>query len=284
MFDLFTASYWRKKWKSAVLASVHNPQNEPRSKGMLIDCGDFQFVVDSRDMFVGKALRDNGAYEVEELQRLRDRVTPQDRVLFLGSHIGAMALPIAQHCESVAMVEANPDTFQLLQANTRLNGITNATPYPYAAGESSGSIRFVKNTFNSGGSKREPKTRRDFYYDDNPETVDVPMVRLDDLFAGQAFDVAVVDVEGSEIFAFQGMPRLLSELRVLIVEFIPHHIVDAAGASVADFLAPLTPHFDKLTVPTQNRSVGRSDMLGVLNDMVAADEMDGGLIFERSAD
>ncbi|WP_200338689.1 FkbM family methyltransferase [Rhodovibrio sodomensis] len=58
---------------------------------------------------------------------------------------------------------------------------------------------------NIGGVKIIPKRRRFYYGDDGIETFTVKCVTLDALLADeQAVDVALMDVEGSEVAALRG--------------------------------------------------------------------------------
>ena len=52
---------------------------------------------------------------------------------------------------------------------------------------------------------------RDYaYFYDSPEIIKVPAGPLDDVLAGQTFDVILMDVDGSEYFALRGMQTLLA--------------------------------------------------------------------------
>ena len=151
-----------------------------------------------------------------------------------------------------------------------------------AANDANETIDFVMNTHNSGGSKRMPKFRDEIYFYDNPTIVTVPAKRLDDILE-HAFDLVFMDIEGSEHFAFVGMQRLLAHAKTLIVEFLPHHLSRVAGITVDDFLAPLTSHFDDLTIPTTRRVVERNDFKSVLQDMYERNQGDPAIVFRKRA-
>ena len=70
----------------------------------------------------------------------------------VGAHIGTLVVPLARHAAHVMAIEANPDTFELLNLNLLLNGCANVEALQLAAGEREGEIEFVQNTSNSGGS------------------------------------------------------------------------------------------------------------------------------------
>jgi FkbM family methyltransferase len=75
-----------------------------------------------------------------------------------------------------------------------------------------------------------------FYYYDNPEIVSVKASSLDAYLEERDFHIVVVDTEGSEYFALQGMQELLSNCRVLVVEFLPHHLKNVSGVTIEQFL------------------------------------------------
>ena len=92
----------------------------------------------------------------------------------------------------------------------------------------------------------------------------------------------LIDIEGSEYFAMQGMTSILGQTKTLIVEFLPHHITNVAGVSLDDFLAQVPEHFTKLTVPTKNATYDRGEGMDVLKRMFVAGEGDDGVVFHTS--
>ncbi|MGC3991702.1 MAG: hypothetical protein QM796_18825 [Chthoniobacteraceae bacterium] len=102
---------------------------------------------------------------------------------------------VSKPCEEVTAIEANQETFNLLQKNALLNVGTNCDLHNIAVSDKAEALDFLASTANSGGSKQRPI------------------------------------VNGSEILALKGMPHLLEQTRVFTVEFIPHHLRDMSGAS-----------------------------------------------------
>ena len=95
--------------------------------------------------------------------------------------------------------------------------------------------------------------RSKMYFYDNPKVTVVQGVRLDDYLNDHDFDLVFMDIEGSEYFAFLGMQDIFAHAKALIVEFLPHHLIQVAGVTVEQFLAPLMPHFRSLTIPGMGR-------------------------------
>ena len=88
-----------------------------------------------------------------------------------------------------------------------------------------------------------------------------------------------MDIEGSEFFALKGMEKTLQRVRSLIIEFIPHHLENVAGVSVANFLAPITFHFDYCYVPSKKIYLTKSEFVGFFEGMYIRGESDDGLVF-----
>lgn len=230
---------------------------------LLVKCEQGLYMVDSEDANVGRHLRQHGNYAIDEINRLKQYITPQSKVLLVGAHIGALAIPLAKVCDKIVAIEANPRTFELLEYNLKLNNISNCTTMNIAASHQEETIEFLLNRENSGGSKRAPKVKKNMYYYDKPELISIKAFALDQYLnqhhqqhlepniEDKPFDVVIMDIEGSEYFALQGMQNILANAHVLAVEFLPHHLKFVSGVTVQQFLSLISPNFDKLTVPSK---------------------------------
>lgn len=238
-------------------------------------------AVDPADRGVGRQLLLHGRYATVEADRLLARVPKDGDVLVIGAHIGALAVAFARHARSVVAVEPNPRSFELLQATVTLNDLKNCELINVAASDQSGTVDMLISTANSGGSKRIPNNPKIVYEYDTPQRISVPAVRLDDILQGRSFHLVVMDIEGSEYFALQGMPAILSTTSTLAIEFLPHHLRDVSAVTVEQFLQPITPHFSKLFIPSKNLAIGEDQFLRVLTHMYERDEGDDGLLFSK---
>lgn len=254
----------------------------PFARAYLVTADEGIFAVPLEDLYVGHHLRQTGKYSAPELDRLRLLCNSSTRLLEVGAHIGAFAIPLAKMCQSVTAIEANPESFELLELNAALNGLTNFQAFNKAAGNSSQPIEFLLSRINSAGSKRKPVISQPDYFYDHPQVMSVESARLDDLLAGQTFDVVLMDIEGSEYFALQGMPRILASAAALQVEFCVHHLKYVAAVAVEDFVSQIQPHFLSLCVPTRNIVVGRERFLAVLSEMFDRGDSDAGLVFFKT--
>ncbi len=90
-----------------------------------------------------------------------------------------------------------------------------------------------------------------------------------------------MDIEGSEYFALRGMPKLLASAHVLSIEFIPHHLRNVSGITVAQLLEQVDPYFTRMSIPTRGVTVGKDRFHTLLQEMYERDESDSGLIFTK---
>lgn len=199
----------------------------------------------------------------------------------MGAHIGALAIPISKLCKKVVAIEANPNTYELLTKNITLNATSNCHAINIAASNKEGTIQFLLNRSNSGGSKRVPKNKEYMYYYDNPEEISVNAFSLDEYLDDHEFDIVVMDIEGSEYFALQGMQEILSKTKLLAIEFLPHHLRNVSGVTVAQFLSVIEPHFSRLTIPTKNITVETKSFISSLSDMYDCEQEDEAIIFQK---
>jgi FkbM family methyltransferase len=248
--------------------------------GWVVKTGQGVFCVDPDDQFVSKSLLERGEYGRGEIENLGQLLTPASKVLLVGAHIGSLLVPISKKVASLVGVEANPKTFERLELNVLINQCRNVRLIHRAASDQEGSLEFVMNRLNSGASKRMPLVRNDIYFYDNPEVTRVPSARLDDLLPDEQFDLVFMDIEGSEVFAMRGMPRILSHAKFVVSEFYPFMVRDVAGAGVEDFLEPLAD-FQTVVITSLRKVAHGDEILSTLRAMFDANQCDNGLIFIR---
>ena len=250
-------------------------------KSVIVESKNGTLAVDPRDLEVGLKLRNNGSYGLDEIARINELITIQSNVLVVGAHIGSLVIPIAKKCNKVVAIEANPNNFNLLKTNLHLNKSENVTIHNIAASSKQEMIKFQMNVVNSGGSKRLPKNNEYMYRYDNPKVIEVQAHSLDEYLDENNFDLVLIDIEGSEYFAMQGMKKILSNCNTLVVEFLPHHLKNVADVTVEQFLTLIPKQFTKLIIPSKNET-HPIDIGGVvLQQMYNNKEGDDGLIFTK---
>jgi len=279
---MLKALFWRmnfflKNRKSAKISR----QLGDGVKSVIVESKNGTLAVDPRDLEVGLKLRNNGSYGLDEIARINELISTQSNVLVVGAHIGSLVIPIAKNCNKVVAIEANPNNFNLLKTNLHLNKTENVSIHNIAASSKQETIKFQMNVVNSGGSKRLPKNNEYMYRYDNPEVIEVQAHSLDEYLDENNFDLVLIDIEGSEYFAMQGMEKILSNCNTLIVEFLPHHLKNVADVTVEQFLSLIPKQFTKLTIPSKNET-HPIDIGGVvLQQMYNNKEGDDGLIFTK---
>ncbi len=252
-----------------------------KARGVSVETPWGLMLVDPRDGHVSRQLLRSGVYNPEEVDFLRSLLRPNDRMLIVGGHIGGLAIPLSKSVASVDVVEASPSNFRLLKANVALAGAQNMTCHHWAASETSGELKFLMSPENSGGSKRSPAHLKQQYQYDKPALVTVPAYPLDQKLS-DSFDVIVMDIEGSEFFAIQGGKALISSCRVFVFEFIPDHIQNVAGVTLAEFLEVLpVAGFSKVIFPRQQREVDISELHRELERIFQANDYEDGVVLIR---
>jgi len=238
------------------------------------------FYIDTRDKFVGKELAETGDYSPAERGVYQNFISPESNVLWLGAHIGAHVVPLSKQVRSITAFEANPETYEIFAQNLEINGCSNVNSFNLAANDVEGELEFVCNSENSGGSKRMPKEMNDMYLDKDTKFVNVQAVGLDDFLDNHKFDFVFMDIEGSETAALKGMPKILSHAKVVVSEFIPHHLKLVAGVTLSEFLDPLNA-FQTLIVPSLRSHVHGPEIYFFLQRMLSSNRGDPGLIFHK---
>lgn len=265
----------------SLIGSLTKKLNGPYVHALIAKTDNGLFAVDPEDVVVGRQLRKKGKYGIDEIERLKPHITSGSRTLIVGAHIGTLAIPIAKLCKEVVAIEANPNTYDFLTRNIALNAVPNCRAINIAASNKKESIDFLLSKANSGGSKRVPKNREYMYYYDKPKQISVEAYSLDEYLDDHQFDVVIMDIEGSEYFALQGMQDTLSKTKLLAVEFLPHHLRNVSGVTVAQFLSVIAPHFSKLTIPSKQKIVGAPDFIASLSEMYDNEQGDESIIFEK---
>lgn len=206
-------------------------------------------LVPAGDVMVGRRLCFNGRYDPELLAFLLQRCEAAFQVLFVGAHVGALAIPVARRVSKVTAVEANPTTLDLLRMNIAVNRLQNVEIHGFAAGDRNGEVSFLATKLNSGGSGLDMGEGNQWaYVYDEPEKITVQMKRLDDAFSDASFDLIVMDIEGSEALALRGMSNVLKRSRGLLVEVYESHLRDVANVSNEEFLSLVAPFFDEAII------------------------------------
>jgi len=130
-----------------------------------------------------------------------------DVVIDIGAHLGEYSLAVAKNAEIVIAVEANPDTFKILQKNIELNKITNIIPINKAIYDSTGYQNLQIFGDKSGLSSMVMN------YEDKSDSIKVKTETLDRLVDNlklEKVDWIKIDVEGAEYNVLKGAKQTIS--------------------------------------------------------------------------
>ena len=163
-----------------------------------------------------------GRYEEEYYQVLASFRRPDSTFLDIGANLGVFSLRLAPLLRrgKVFAFEPNPRIFELFSRSVHLNGMGGwVHPLKMGASDHDSELTLVVPEGHAGGGHLTPA---------GPHTSGekVPVRRLDDALKDLThFDLAKVDVEGHELQALRGMPRLLrhSTHAVLLFEKLTAH-------------------------------------------------------------
>jgi FkbM family methyltransferase len=219
----------RRDWLAQGLAAAGRPLRAVR-----VPHG--RLWVDLRDVGVGRKIFVHRRYEEAEARALREFLRPGMGYLDVGGNLGYLATLAARlvgPSGRVVAVEPEPYNFSLLRRNLRLNAPGRAVAVNAAAGAAPGTARLFKAAENLGDHR--------LYADGEAgrrEGVDVPVVRLDELYAANGWpapDFVKIDVQGYEPFVAAGLEGLVTadRPRAVLTEYWPLGIRNAGGDPAA---------------------------------------------------
>lgn len=178
-----------------------------------------------RDDLLTRSLQRAGGHQRAEIALLRSLLRPGDRVLDVGAHLGATAIPLAQRVGALGKVhafEGDERVRSLLEVNIRLNGLEDVVEIVPAVAADGGTFRPRPHLGNSGATHFEPT--------EGSSEDSVSSIRIDDWWeearASQPKDARVAlikaDVEGMEVSVLESGLHLIERDRPLLhLEVVP---------------------------------------------------------------
>ena len=177
----------------------------------------------ARDRVMAPAIETEGTWEPLESAWLERNLGPGQTFLNVGANVGyhvARASRLVGPAGRVIAVEPDPVNFAFLLANLALHDLRNVVPIRCAAGSQAADVRLYRAGDNSGDNRLSP-------FPEASTSVDVRVVRMDALLAGQRIDVALIDTQGWDHEVVAGMTGLFAGgLLPMIVEFVPSWLRD----------------------------------------------------------
>jgi FkbM family methyltransferase len=212
----------RGLWRTKILAD--------HGVAVVADTKNGLLAVQPGDFNVSRQLLHRGEYDWGQIELLAALVGESSRLIFAGSHIGALLVPIVRSAGSRAVLafEPSPRNCRLLRMNLALNEIHGVVVSNVALGEARGQIRFTENQINSGNSRVSASHGE----------IEVPVDTLDRSVpqTWNSIDLIVMDIEGSEVKAMRGGQSVLAKTQRLYVEFAPEQLREQGNTS-EEFIA-----------------------------------------------
>ena len=172
------------------------------------------------DNSVGRALLNYGEWTFGEIELVRKFLRPGDYVLDIGANIGTHAIPLAKavgHEGQVIAFEPQPCIFELLKANTLVNGLSNLRCICAGCGAQTASIGLPDTDYGTNGDFGSmalgPLLKAP---DQSSSNVRIPVMAIDDVFTLKALRLIKIDVEGMEIDVLRGAEQTIRRLRPIL--------------------------------------------------------------------
>lgn len=208
------------------------------SEHQLVEAQGFKLYISAEDK-VCASVRTSGEYEPAVTALLRRVLRPGMNFVDVGANIGffsILAAGVLGPEGRVFAVEPYPYNVRMLLANLALNGCDNVEVLPFAVSRSPQLYRYDDSAGNSGqiseavGALRGPLEQCLVYA--------MPLDRL--IPAGTPVHVIKMDIEGAEYLALQGMQRIFSQHRPMVLsEIAADFLRDVSHVSLPDYLASL---------------------------------------------
>jgi FkbM family methyltransferase len=156
-----------------------------------------------------------GRYEDKDADMLYRLVRPGFIVFDIGANVGWYAMHLAKNVPHLRVVafEPIPETFSWLQRNLALNGLENVTALSIGLSDREGELTFYFCPEGSGAA-----SAANILEAEAARQIRCRVRRLDDVAQemGLAPDFLKCDVEGAELFVFQGGMRCLARSKPVI--------------------------------------------------------------------
>jgi FkbM family methyltransferase len=230
--------------------------------------GDMRFRAYPDSSQAGRFIYFGRLPDYDEMTFMRRYLRPGDGFIDGGANEGVYTLLAAKLVGASGQVEAFeavPQYVDRLRANVSANGLTWVTVHPDAVGAHPGQTAFV---VRGTGSRLQTSD------DHGPavRTIDVDVVRLDDVLSDRPWAMGKLDVEGAEHAVLIGAGKLLAhaEPAVWVLEIVEHFLA-RFGSSVGQIQQWLGDHGYDLAYyrPRDNRLVATSDPLRTLPNVFA---------------
>jgi len=206
-----------------------------------------KIYLDTRDVSLAPHILMEGRWEHWITKVFLRNIAPDMTVLDVGANVGYYTLLAGSQVKGKGHVyafEANPAVFENLFRSVGINGLSEEiTLVNKAVYKTSTKLKFhVFSQYQGSSTIIDLPSGYAADYGDTTELVEVEAVSLDDYFAEQIpkVDFIKIDAEGSEVFIFEGMEKLINQnphLKIMF-EYNPGFVA-ASGIKPQEFLEKL---------------------------------------------
>jgi FkbM family methyltransferase len=167
------------------------------------------------DKNIENVIYERGVYELGTVSVLQKFLKEGNTFIDVGANIGFLSLAgaaVVGKEGKVIAFEPQPETFQLLEENVKMNSFSQIQLNQFALGEEEGEAIIYSEEENRGGASITNKR--------SEKGVSIQLNRLDDIELGSKVDMIKIDVEGFEWEVLKGARQtILRDKPILIVEY-----------------------------------------------------------------
>lgn len=179
--------------------------------------GGVKFITDIQDKRTVTLEAFNfNTYEREDSEMIYKLISPDSHIIDIGANIGWYTIHIASMLKNgtIHCFEPIPETFDKLNANISINGLRNIKANRIALSEKQQQLTFYYNPKQTGASSSQNITG-------NTEVVKLELesITLDEYTSANnigQIDFIKCDVEGAELFVFQGAQQALAKHKPVV--------------------------------------------------------------------
>jgi len=223
-------------------------------KNTVIEVQGFKMLINPRQG-LGFSLWQTGIWEKMETKVVLEYIKKGMVVVDIGANIGYYSLLAARYVGQAGKVyafEPEPENFAKLVKNIELNCYRNIIGVQKAVSNRNGVAKFLIDAV-------YPTQHRLRNSKDEKDTIEVDVITLDNFFKDKGYKVDLIkmDIEGAEMFALEGMQRILKENTNLVIfsEFSPYFL-KFLGVRPEDYLQKLMENgFRIYEIDEQNQAM-----------------------------
>lgn len=199
-----------------------------------VQLGEYSIFARQSDRDIGSAIAGGGTYEPHVAALVRRELKSGDVFLDVGANIGFFSM-LAAHLVGptgrVVAVEPMDKNLQLLYLGIETNEFENVEVFPFAASDRAALVPIVTDPNTSNALVQSAESQRQPSLLAPTQTLDWMCAHLNRL------DFVKMDIEGHEMFAWQGAKKLLKRFRPRITtEFHPLAMRENAAIDCRDYV------------------------------------------------